>query len=231
MLRVDFDVQPGSVQELTNSDSIASLFAKLGYDTNKRMEQNPQHLGISNRKLLDQINHFERISENGSLRVFLIELKSVTVANTLQLARSFKEMSGFYILVLTSDYERIDFILLEKVVPIGKKKVTITQTPRFTLLPRILTVNRSDLDNVSRRVLRRFTFTEDDEYAQYDKIKSAYTIVDWGEDFFNNRALFSDYYLINRLKEDPIWKEKAETAYLFFKNNIKPNVEQQGWEC
>jgi hypothetical protein len=63
-------------------------------------------------------------------------------------------------------------------------------------------------------VLRRFTWTESDPFAQYDKLLSAYAVADWSEEFFNNRALFSDYYLLERLHERPEWAEDPKPAYL-----------------
>ena len=60
-------------------------------------------------------------------------------------------------------------------------------------------------------MLRRFTFTEVDEdgdldpYAQFDKLMSAFTVAEWSEPLFNNRALFSDYYLKERLPELDVW--------------------------
>ena len=63
------------------------------------------------------------------------------------------------------------------------------------------------------RVLRRFTYTEADSDAQYDKLLSAYTIAEWSEPLFNNRALFSDYYLKERLPELPEWQKRPETIY------------------
>jgi len=220
--KTDYKVDSEDIQKLSGPDSIAAFFSNLGYNTNNRVEQNPEHLGISNKKLLDNINHFERISLNGSLNVYLVELESVTVANTNRLARSFKESSGMFILVLTSDYNKIDVVFLERVTPISTKKTKTTGKPRFNLRPRSLTINKDDLDLVTKRVLRRFTFTCEDEYAQYDKIKSAYTILDWSEDFFNNKALFSDYYLTDRLKDMDVWKEKAEDIHRKFRNDIRP---------
>ncbi len=41
-------------------------------------------------------------------------LKSVTVAHTRALARAFRHRAGNFLLVLTSDYETIDFVLLER---------------------------------------------------------------------------------------------------------------------
>jgi hypothetical protein len=42
----------------------------------------------------------------------------------------------------------------------------------------------------------------------------AYSVADWSEEFFNNRALFSDYYLSHRLPERPEWAEDPKPAYL-----------------
>ena len=76
----------------------------------------------------------------------------------------------------------------------------------------MLTVNRRDPDDVALRVLRRFSFTEGDVFAQYDKLLSAYDVAEWSEPFFNNRALFSDYYLITRLPGSPEWKSSEEAG-------------------
>jgi hypothetical protein len=37
--------------------------------------------------------------------------------------------------------------------------------------------------------------------------------VDWSEEYFNNRALFSDYYLMTRLQETREWLEDPKPAY------------------
>ena len=44
----------------------------------------------------------------------LIELTSVTVAATHALARALRNRAGNYLLALTDDYERIDFVLLQQ---------------------------------------------------------------------------------------------------------------------
>ena len=79
--------------------------------------------------------------------------------------------------------------------------------------PRILTVDRRNPSQVQIRVLRRFTYTEVDSDAQYDRLLSAYTVAEWSEPLFNNRALFSDYYLNERLPELPEWNERPEAVY------------------
>ncbi len=68
----------------------------------------------------------------------------------------------------------------------------------------MLTIDRRKPGRIDLRVLRRLTWTESDAFAQYDKLLSAYAVADWSEEFFNNRALFSDYYLLERLPERPL---------------------------
>jgi hypothetical protein len=76
----------------------------------------------------------------------------------------------------------------------------------------VLTVNRLKPDAVALRVLRRFSYTESDSFAQEDKLLSAYEVAAWSEPYFNNRALFSDYYLVQRLPESQPWNDPAEAA-------------------
>jgi len=75
-------------------------------------------------------------------------------------------------------------------------------SPRQVVIrPRILSVERRKPTALDLRVLRRLTWTEADPIAQCDKLHFAYAVADWSEEFFNNRALFSDYYLAHRLPE------------------------------
>ena len=39
------------------------------------------------------------------------------------------------------------------------------------------------------------SFTEEDAAYQWEKLRSAYMLAQWVKAYFNNRALFSDYYL------------------------------------
>ncbi len=209
----DRDLKPSDVQSLSSREGIAAFLGDLGYRLDARLTQTPQAMGITSESLQGQILHIERLAdhENGTLQVYLVELRSVTQANLQGLARALRNRAGQYLLVLTSDYEELDFVLLERVLPgsieqgLGMRQVGIR--------PRTLTVNRRNPGPVALRVLRRFTFTEADADAQYDKLLSAYTVADWSEKFFNNRALFSDYYLNDRLRSLPEWSEDPKPAY------------------
>ena len=211
----DKEISASDVQTLSTRDGIAAFFASLGYRTDSRQTQTASAMGITTASLIRQTVHIERVAvhDDGAepLDVYLIELSSVTVAAAQALARTLRNRAGNYLLILTDDYERIDFILLQRSLPSSSASpMTMRQV---SVRPRILTVNRRNPSQVQLRVLRRFTYTEADSDAQYDKLLSAYTVAEWSEPLFNNRALFSDYYLNERLPELNDWKERPEDPY------------------
>ena len=116
----DRDLKPSDIQLLTCPDGVAAFFAALGYNADDksgaRIKQSPSALGITPDTVAKSIKHVERIAdqENGTLQVYLFELTSVTVAAIRSISRAFKNRAGKYLLVLTSDYETIDFVLLER---------------------------------------------------------------------------------------------------------------------
>ena len=211
----DKDLSSGDIQTLADRDGVISFFAGIGYQTDTRLPQTAAAMGITAESLQRQIKHIERIAvhEDGAepLDTYLIELSSVTVAATQGLARALRNRAGNYLLVLTDDYERLDFVLLQRSLP-GSASSPMT-TRQVAVRPRILTVKRRNPTPVELRVLRRFTYTEADSDAQYEKLVSAYTVADWSEPLFNNRALFSDYYLNERLPELDEWRDRPEETY------------------
>ena len=211
----DRNISVADIQTLATRDGVAAFFAALGYRTDNRQTQSVSAMGITAGSLARQIKHIERIAVNDDgaepLDSYLIELSSVTIAATQGLARALRNRAGNYLLVLTDDYERLDFVLLQRSLP--GTPTSPMAARQVSVRPRILTVNRRDPSQVQLRVLRRFTYTEPDADAQYDKLLSAYAVAEWSEPFFNNRALFSDYYLNERLPELAEWKERPEEAY------------------
>jgi hypothetical protein len=216
-VKLDRDLQPSQIQALSSREAVAGFFAWLGYNTNARLQQTPSNLGISADSIVRQIKHVELLADQeGALQVYLFEVSSVTIALERALTRSLtRNRVTNFLLVITSDYERIDFLLAERVSPI-EKATPRGLTPEVAgVRPRILTIERHNPERVQLRVLRRFTYTESDAYAQYDKLRSAYGVAEWSEEHFNNRALFSGYYLRERLPSDEIgvWKEDCTAAY------------------
>ena len=114
------------------------------------------------------------------------------------------------------DYQRLDFVLVERYsaeLPKSQETFGLPSASRQVgVRPRILTVTRRNPNEVALRVLRRFSYTESDTFAQYEKLLSAYDVADWSEPFFNNRALFSDYYLTTRLPSSPEWESSEEAG-------------------
>lgn len=212
---LDIDLRRQDIQVLSSPDAVAAFFARLGYNTDARTPQTAENLGITAETTVRPIKKIELIAnQDGLLQVYLFELQSVTVGHTRALARAFRNRAGNYLLILTSDYERLDFVLLEKYLPGEKGDTPGLGLKQVGIRPRILTVERIKPGRLDLRVLRRLSWTESDPYYQYDKIRAAYDLADWSEEHFNNRALFSDYYLKERLPEFPAWKEDPKPVYL-----------------
>ena len=117
----DKNLKSNDIQILSSKEGIASFFATLGYDTEARLPQTATALGITAASLQHQIKYIEQLAvqDDGAepLYVYLVELTSVTVVATQSLARALRNRIGNYLLVLTNDYERIDFVLLERILP------------------------------------------------------------------------------------------------------------------
>ncbi len=143
----DKEVTRQQIQSLNDIEAIIAFFAYLGYDTNSRVQQTPANLGITAETVQRQIKRIERMADQqGLLSVYLIEMTSVTVAGIQGIIRPLRNRAGQYLFVLTSDYEQIDFVLLQRVTPEGEGK-GLTQK-QVGVRPRVLTVDRCNPDPV-----------------------------------------------------------------------------------
>lgn len=200
MLDQDLDIRPADVSGLTGREAVREFFGRLGYPVEGGRQTSPEAETMTER-LARAVRHIEVIAsdEIGFLDVYLIELSSVTVANIQQLTTHFKNRGGNALAVLTSDYSQLDFVLFDL-----RTRDRETRRATVQVVPRRLTVDR--LGGADRRVvlrvLRRFTWTEPDPIAQRDKLRSAFSIGEWSEEFFDNRGLFADYYLRERLRDE-----------------------------
>ena len=117
-MKFDCEVEFKDVQDLASADAVAAFFAKLGYNTDARTQQTLANLGITAEGAARPINRIELLADQeGLLQVYLFEVKSVTVTHIRALARTFRNRAGNYLLVLTSDYEHLDFVLIDKELP------------------------------------------------------------------------------------------------------------------
>ncbi|MBZ5563617.1 MAG: Eco57I restriction-modification methylase domain-containing protein [Acidobacteriia bacterium] len=215
----DVDISLRDIQSVSDADALASFLSKLGYDTSRRTVQTPANLSLSE-SVANPITRVELIAgEPNRLQVYLFELKSVTVAEIRALARAFRTFSGRFLLVLTVDYDHLDFVLLDPEVPAATNGSGLG-TPQVSLNPRRFNLERRKPTAVDLRVLRRFTWTEPTAFDQFEKLRYAYDLAHWSEVYFNNRGLFSDYYLTERLRprdaglaEFSEWLEDPKPAY------------------
>jgi hypothetical protein len=218
--RNDEQLSPNDIRQLETADELAHFFARLGYNVDSRINiPDPAMLGLSSEDIRQHIHKIELLAEDpvdGNIVIYLLEVRSVTAKLRNEIARRFRNRPENALVVLTKDYEELEFVLLRDDYERGNSKF---QPLKRVIRPIPLTLNRLTVDqhSVARRVLQRFTFTEDDADYQWQKLRSAYTLAEWSEEYFNNRALFSDYYLKQRLtdtKLTPEWNSDADVRWI-----------------
>ncbi len=207
----DLQLLASDIRQLESANEITRFFARLGYNVDGRINI-PDYavLGLGSADLRQQIHKIELIGHDpadGDITIYLLEVRSVTAKLRNDIARRFRDRPENALLVLTKDYEQLEFVLLERVVLRSQNR---GQALKQTIRPIPLTLNRLNPEPVALRVLKRFTFTEEDAAYQWEKLRSAYMLAEWSEEYFNNRALFSDYYLNHRLTDPKITPEWAE---------------------
>jgi type I restriction-modification system DNA methylase subunit len=209
----DEQLDASDIRRLESADEVAHFFARLRYDVDARTNI-PDYavLGMGSEDMRQHIHKIELIGkdpEDGDISIYLFEVRSVTAKLRNDIARRFRERPENALLVLTKDYEALEFVMLERVLSRSQsRRAALKQAIR----PIPLAVNRLHPDPIALRVLKRFTFTEEDAAYQWEKLRSAYMLAQWSEAYFNNRALFSDYYLKERLtdpKITPVWDENV----------------------
>ena len=105
--------------------------------------------------------------------------------------------------MLTSDYEGLDLVLVQRYIPPKQQDAAdagvLPAKPTGVSVPA-----HPDHKSPQRRRCRAarpapLYLYRAGTLAQYEKLLSAYTVAAWSAPYFNNRALFSDYYLTERL--------------------------------
>jgi hypothetical protein len=210
----DEPLDASDIRQLENADEIAHFFAKLRYDVDIRRPLPLDATAYANtqdlKMLIDRHELIATDPADEDIRIYLFEVRSVTARLRNELARGFLKTNDEKVLLVltTSNYDDIEFVYLERsnLQKTSRKGLNL----KITIRPIPLTVNRRNPDPVALRVLKRFTFTEEDSDYQWEKLRSAYMLAEWSEEYFNNRALFSDYYLKERLTDPRITSEWGE---------------------
>ncbi len=123
-------------------------------------------------------------------------------------------MCGF----LVADYDVLEFVCLEKRTV---RQAGPARSDRVQVVPKTISVNRRRPSQVELRFLRGLTWTRPDALDQFDKLKSVFDRAVHSNEYFQNRGLFSDYFLRDRLHDDPAWRESPAEAFAFLRDLMK----------
>jgi hypothetical protein len=207
----DFNVSASDISKLASVDALAAFFNSLGYDTSPRKTLSAESIGLAGESATP-IRVVELLSEDadGFLRVLFVRLRSLTAKCRNDLARVLGRTNVDHLLILTSDFETLEFVLLDKRRREPRGPVA---SQRIQVVPLSLAVSRKAISTRQLRTIRRFTWTSRDGLEQFDKLRSVFEAAAFSEDYFCNRALFADHYLLTRLREDAAWRDNPTDAF------------------
>jgi transcriptional regulator with XRE-family HTH domain len=207
----DIDLETNDILELGSLDAIVSFFNKLGYDTGERAPLTPEAIGLAgdSAKALKKV---ELISEDSEqfMRVVFAQSRSLTAKVRNDLARVLGKSTTDHVVVLTADFTTIEFVFLDKR---RKKSKGPAGIQRVQVVPKTISVNRRTPTRLDLRILRRFTWTCQDALEQFDKLRSVFDAAAYTGKYFQNRGLFSDYFLRERLREDDSWRDNPSEMF------------------
>src|SRR6266478_165516 len=215
----DLDVTPKEVVELASPDAITAFLLKLGYDTADRALLSPEAVGLSGESA-GAIKRIELLSEDPEqfLRVMFVQPKSLTAKVRNDRVRVLGRSTLDHLLVLASDFDTREFVFL------GKRKREQkgpASSARIQVVPKTLSVNRRGPTRLDLRTLRRLTWTCRDALEQFDKLRSVFDAAAYTGEYFQNRGLFSDYYLRDRLQQDPAWRDNPSELFSFVRDLLR----------
>src|SRR6266852_9699711 len=201
----DLDMTPMEVVELASPDAITAFLGKLGYDTGDRALLSPEAVGLSGESA-SAIKRIELLSEDPEqfLRVVFAQPKSLTAKVRNDLVRVLGRSTLDHLLVLASDFDTLEFVFLDKR---KREQKGPAASERIQVVPKTISVSRRRPTRLDLRTLRRFTWTCKEALQQLDKLRSVFDAAAYTGEYFQNRGLFSDHYLRDRLREGPAWRD------------------------
>ena len=165
----DIELSHDAIQNLSNAEGVVKFFTTLRYDTTERIEQTLQAMHFTSEKLRSEVQRIVRIASHdaGLFEVYLFEVRSLTVALRNEIVQRFRASTSDYLLVLTDNYERLDFVLTERYHQtittadevLQQQQLPISNAPT-SIRSHTLQVERLKPNDLTLRVLRRFTYTE-----------------------------------------------------------------------
>jgi type I restriction-modification system DNA methylase subunit len=215
----DLDLTAKEVTELASPDAITAFLAKLGYDTGDRALLSPEAVGLSGDSA-NAIKKIELLSEDPEqfLRVVFAQPKSLTAKVRNDLVRVLGKSNLDHMIVLASDFDTLEFVFLDKR---KREQKGPASGERIQVVPKTISVSRRSPTRLDLRTLRRFTWTCRDALEQFDKLRSVFDAAAYTGEYFQNRGLFSDYFLRDRLREDPAWRDNPSEMFAFVRDLLR----------
>lgn len=213
----DGELTVQDVQAASSLEGVRDLLARLDYDVSEPVHQTGASLGIAER-VQHQVIQARRVAARRiapglppALEVYVLEVTSLTADLRKTVANAFRNVPANVLLILTTrDYDPLDFVLVKK-----SPRETRAPAGQVAVSHQLLSVDRRNPSRVHLRVLERMRNKAVDPYAQHQRITDAFKFAEWSEDEFNNRNLFSDYFLKHRLtirELFPVWHTDVKPA-------------------
>ncbi len=207
----DLELSAKDVSSLSSADAVAGFFTTLGYPTGVRQQLTPSALGLTG-DTAQAVRAVELLAadEDGILRVVFARVRSITAKVRNELARKLGQTGSDHLIVLASDFDVLEFVLVDKR---SRQHRGPAGTGAPQIIPRTVSVNRKANTQLDRRMLRRLTWTGTDGLDQFEKLRSVFESATFASHYFQNRALFSDHYLHERLPEDDAWRDNPAEPF------------------
>ena len=207
----DLDLSDRDITGLTSPDALMSFLSRLGYSTDARTLLTPESIGLADGSV-GAIRKVELLAEDAEyqLRVVFVQPKTLTAKVRNDLVRVLGKSIEDHLLILSPDFETLEFVLIDKPKRMQKGPVgSIRRQP----VAKTISVNRRRPTRLDLRTLRRLTWTCQDAIDQFDKLRSAFEAARYTGEYFQNRGLFADYYLRERLRDDPAWRDNPSATF------------------
>src|SRR5579883_871343 len=175
----------------------------------------------------------ERVDEDfaRSFFVLLYVVPSVNAEVRKEIFQDLLNAGGEFLFVLAdANFRTLEFSYLDREAPAvqgqllasapgdaptrrtGRAARERARLRSYAFEPRNLRWPDAGSERVTLRVLKNLAWPVDrDIFAQCRRLKGAFDLADWSEEFFNNHSLFSDHFLLD-LKEDDsqVWQATTQ---------------------
>ncbi len=215
----DLDLTLRDITDLASPDALMSFLHRLGYETNGRAVLTPESVGLSGESA-SAVRSIEVLTEDedGFVRVIFARPKSLTAKFRNDLVRALGRSNQDHLLILASDFEALEFVFLDK---LKQDRRGPTGGQRIQVVPKTISVNRRNPTRLDLRTLRRFTWTCQDALDQFDKLRSVFDAAAYTGEYFQNRGLFADHFLRDRLKDDAAWRDNPSGMFAFVRDLLR----------